>query len=125
MKSSITARLLTLFLLVSFVPLAILGVTGAYHNRNIARISAEASQQGMDLAAQKSSEVLKKEIETKLKHESSYLANNIDNILQRVQADCQGLADYASFLYAHPDSFGEYPFPSSYGFLLKQVYMAA
>ena len=119
MKLRIATRLLIIFLLITLFPLIILGAVGYYHNRNITQIASEASQQALDAAAKTSSNALQDEIEIALTAQSNVFANNVENALLRVQADCLDLAQYAAFLYEHNENFTHYPYPNEYGYSSK------
>lgn len=114
MKLKISTKLVLVMLLTSLIPLSIVGFVGYTSNKNITQIAADANQQIAKLAMSNSTEALSQELKTHLKSLGSSVAYDIDEILTRVEGDTGQLADYATFLYNHPDAFGRYPYPSVY-----------
>ncbi len=114
MKTRIATKLLTILLLTSLIPLAITGAVAYGNNKRITQIAAGANQQIAELAMSNSSAALSQELETHLKLMVGSLAGDINEVLTLVEGDTGQLADFATFLYDHPDSLGRYPYPSVY-----------
>lgn len=113
-KLPIRSKLLILLMLTASVPLLILGWVGFRSTLNISEIAAEANREVADLAMSDSSAALSAELKARLQALTERHAGDVNEILQRIQADTVKMADFATFLYRHPDAFGEYPFPSTY-----------
>lgn len=114
MRLRISTKLVLVMLLTSLIPLSIVGFAGYSSNKNITEIATDANQQIATLAMSNSTEALSQELKTHLKFLGSSVANDIDEILTRVEADTGQLADFATFLYNHPNAFGRYPYPNVY-----------
>ncbi|MEW5956797.1 MAG: ATP-binding protein [Chloroflexota bacterium] len=114
MKTKISNKLLFVLLLSSLMPLLIAGAVGYSNSRNITKIAAEANRQVAELAMSDSTAALSKEQEIHLKSSVTSVAGDINEILSRIQADTGQLADFAMFLYNHPETIGRYPQPSVY-----------
>lgn len=116
MRNRISTKILAVLLVTSLLPLAIAGVTGYRSGSNIHEIATQASEETAELAMSDSMAALLREKEIDLQVRTAGVAHNINAILTRVEADTAELAAFATFLYAHPDSFGNYPLTSEYGF---------
>ena len=116
MKIRISTKLLLVLLLSSAIPVMIAGYLGYQSSQNITGIAAAANAEIATLAMSDSMAALSREKEIDLRARTTSIAQDINAILTRVQADTTELAAYATFLYDHPDSFASYPFPNTYGY---------
>ncbi|MFN8455280.1 MAG: ATP-binding protein [Anaerolineae bacterium] len=114
MRIKISTKLVLVMLLTSLIPLSIVGFVGYSSNKNITQIAGNANQQVAELAMSNSTEALSQELKTHLESLGGSVASDIDEILMRVEADTGQLADFAAFLYNHPQAFGRYPYPNVY-----------
>lgn len=115
MKTRIATKLLLVLLLTSLIPLVIAGVIGYRSSEDITQVAAKANQHIAELAMSDSTAALSQEQQTRLKSLAESTAGDINQILTQVEADTGQLADFAAFLYNHPDNVGRYPDPSVYG----------
>ncbi len=122
MKIPISKKLLLVLLLTSAIPVIVAGYLGYQSSRNITGIAAAANTEIATLAMSDSMAALSREQEIDLRARTQSVAQDINEILTRVQADTTELAAYATFLYSHPDSFGDYPFPNTYGYAPNGTY---
>ena len=122
MKIPISTKLLLVLLLTSAIPVIVAGYLGYQSSRNITGIAAAANTEIATLAMSDSMAALSREQEIDLRARTQSVAQDINEILTRVQADTTELAAYATFLYSHPDSFGDYPFPNTYGYAPNGTY---
>ena len=116
MKIRISSKLLIILLLTSAVPVMLAGYMGYQSSRNITDIAAAANAEIATLAMSDSMTALAREKEIDLRARTESIAQDINEILTRVQADTTEMAAYASFLYNNPNSFIQYPITSTYGF---------
>lgn len=116
MKIRISTRFLLILLATSTIPVIVAGFMGYRSSHNITDIAAAANAEIATLAMSDSMAALSQEQKIDLRSRTESIANDINNILTWVQADTTELAAYATFLYNNSDSYGQYPFPSTYGF---------
>lgn len=114
MKIRIASKLIIILLLTSLTPLLIASGLSLYNISNIIQLAIDSNQQNAKLAMSDSTEALEQEQNVKLKLQVASLAGDINAILSRVEADTSQLADFATYLYNHPDSVTRYPYPSVY-----------
>lgn len=114
MRIRIKTKLLIILLLTALLPLAIIGWLGYRSTLSIGEIAADANRQIAELAVSDSSAALSAELEARLSALTERYAGDIDEILHQVQADTLKLADFATYLYAHPETLKRYAEPSTY-----------
>ncbi len=114
MKIRIATKLVIVLLLTSLIPLFIAGLLSIYQSRSIIQLAIDVNQQNAGLAMSDSTQTLTQEQEIHLTSVVTSLAGDISEVLARVEADTGQLADFATYLYNHPDSVNRYAFPSVY-----------
>ena len=114
MRIKISTKLIAVLLTTSLFPLIVAGYIGYYNSLRLRDIATESSHNIASLAMEDSTAALSREKELDLAHQTSTIAQDINEILTRVQADTAELAEYATFLYNNAESYGRYPTPSTY-----------
>ncbi|WP_462321247.1 ATP-binding protein [Halochromatium sp.] len=114
LKLPIATKLLVVLILTALTPLLIVGWIGYYNAQTLISIASQANREVAELAMSDSSAALSSELESRLLALTERHAGDIDEILTRVQADTIKLADFATYLYAHPETLKRYAFPSEY-----------
>jgi len=113
-KLPIATKLLIVLILTALTPLFIVGWVGYSNALKINVIASQANREVAQLAMSDSSAALSAELEARLLALIERHAGDIDEILTRVQSDTAKLADFATYLYAHPETLERYAFPSEY-----------
>jgi signal transduction histidine kinase/ActR/RegA family two-component response regulator len=114
LRIRLKTKLLIVLLLTALLPLLIIGWFGYRSTLNIGQIADQANREIAELAMSDSTKALSAELEARLAALTERYAGDIDEILRQVQADTLQLADFASYLYNHPDTLKRYAEPSSY-----------
>jgi signal transduction histidine kinase len=114
MRIRLKTKLLLVLLLTALLPLGIIGWFGYRSTLNIGRIADESNNDIAELAMSDSSAALSAELEARLDALTERYAGDIDEILHQVQADTLKIAEFAAYLYRHPDTLQRYAQPSTY-----------
>lgn len=114
MRIKISTKLIAVLLITSLIPLSVAGYIGYRNSLGLREIATESSQNIASLAMTDSTAALSREKEIDLTYRTSAIAGDINDILTRVEADTAELAEYATFLYNHAESYGRYPTPTAY-----------
>jgi len=114
LKLPIATKLLVVLILTALTPLLIVGWVGYYSAQNISAIASHANHEVAELAMSDSSAALSSELEARLVALTERHAGDINEILTRVQSDTVKLADFAAYLFAHPETLKRYALPSEY-----------
>ena len=114
MKLKIATKLFLVISVIAVIPLLVSGFVGYNGSSNITAVAAQANQQIAELAMSDSMAALSEEKKIDLNTRTESVANGINEVLVRVQADTAELAEFATYLYEHPNSMGKYAYPSVY-----------
>ncbi|NMB90362.1 MAG: methyl-accepting chemotaxis protein, partial [Chloroflexi bacterium] len=119
----ISIKLLLAFFIVSVVPILLVSAAGYFNSRRVSQITIQANQKLGQLAGNNASAII-----ANLKQQSlssaaeTTVAGGLDDLLGRVQADSVGLAEYAAYLYNHPDTLERYARPGTYEYTTEGAY---
>jgi two-component system sensor histidine kinase ChiS len=113
-KLPIATESLVVLILAALTPLLVVGWVGYYSAQNLSAIASQANREVAELAMSDSSAALSSELEARLLALTERHGGDVNEILTRVQSDTLKLADFAAYLYAHPESLRRYAFPSEY-----------
>ena len=108
MRFNIFTKLLLILLIVSLIPMLLIGSLGLRNSNNIQRVSAEANASIAQVAMKDSMSSLSQEKKEDLQVRAKALADAIELALRQVQADTLQLADFARYLYEHEETVGRY-----------------
>lgn len=114
MKLRISTKIFVVLIITSLVPFSVVGFVGYSSSRLIIRSAADANREIATLATANSTAALAQEKRNDLQSRTEGVATQIDEILRRVEGDTAELADFATYLYNHPQTVGRYAYPSVY-----------
>lgn len=114
LKLPIATKLLAVLILTALTPLLIVGLVGYYSAQSISAIASQSNREVAELAMSDSSAALTAELEARLQALTERHAGDVNEILTQVQSDTVKLADFAAYLFAHPETLRRYAYPSEY-----------
>ena len=119
---SVAFKLLIIILAISVIPLIIVSISGMYSVHTISAIATDTGEEIARSSVTDSGAAFEAELIRTIRLQTVSLGETIDQNLHQVAADTTKLRDYTEFLYAHPDGYGRYPYPSTYGYAQNGVF---